>query len=161
MAKGKQQQQRPKPAKIRNRKARHEYHVLEVLECGIELTGTEVKSLRAGQARVDEAYVRVRDGELWLVGVHVAPYPQAQPNVQHDPDRDRRLLAHKRQIVQIESHVRQKGKTVIPLSIYFKKGWAKCEIGIVTGKREYDKRRDIKAREHKRDIAREMSRRNR
>jgi len=148
-------------ARIVNRKARHDYAVAEVVECGLELVGTEVKSLRAGQAKIDEAYARVRGGEVFLVGVNIAPYPMAAAAMQHDPARQRRLLLHRRQIRQLESHVRQKGRTLVPLAIYFKDGWAKCELGLVVGKRSYDKRESLKRRQQDRDIAREMRRRRR
>ena len=147
--------------RIANRKARHDYHIVEVVECGMELTGTEVKSLRAGQAKIDEGFARVGDGEVFLVGTNIAQYPQAAPGMQHEPARDRKLLLHKRQIAQLESHVRQKGKTIVPLAIYFKRGWAKCELGIAEGKRQYDKRQAIRDRDQRREMAREMARRSR
>ena len=155
----KKQSEKPKGVRIVNRKARHDYSITEVVECGLELTGTEVKSLRAGQARIDEAYARVSDGEVFLVGSDIAQYPQATAAMQHAPKRDRKLLLHKRQIEQLEAHTRQKGKTVVPLAMYFKRGWAKCELGIAEGKRQYDKRQDLRKRDQQRDIAREMNRR--
>ena len=145
--------------RITNRKAWHDFHISEVVECGVELTGTEVKSLRAGQAKIDDAYARVRNGELFLVGANIATYPQAAAAMQHSPTRDRRLLAHHRQIAQILTHVKHKGHTLVPLAIYFKRGWAKCELGIAVGKRQYDKREAIRKREQQRDIQREMRRR--
>ena len=157
----KKEQGRPKGLRIQNRKARYDYHVLEVVEAGVELLGTEVKSLRDGQAKIDDAYARISDGEAYLVGANIATYPNAATGIQHEPMRDRRLLLHKRQIDQIESHVRQKGKTVVPLAIYFKRGWAKCELGIVTGKRTYDKRETIRKRDQQREMARAMSQRRR
>ncbi len=157
----KKQQTSHHQPRISNRKARRDFHILEVVECGIELYGTEVKSLRAGQAKIDEAYARVRNGEVFLVGANIAPYPQAADGMQHGPTRDRRLLLHRRQIHQLEVHVKQKGKTIIPLAVYFKRGWAKCELGIAEGKRHYDKRDAIKKRDQQREIAREMSRRHR
>ena len=147
--------------RIANRKAFHDYHIFEKVECGLALTGTEIKSIRAGQVKIDEGYARVQDGELWLIGVNIAQYPNAAGLLQHEPLRNRKLLVHRRQIAQIESHVRQKGKTLIPLAIYFKAGWAKCEIGIAEGKRQYDKRDAIKTREQKREMTREMQRRRR
>ena len=158
---GKKQQSAGGAARISNRKARHEYHILEVLECGMQLLGTEVKSLRAGQARIDEAHARVRNGEVFLVGATISPYAQAAEGMQHEPTRLRKLLLHRRQVAQIESHVKQKGKTVVPLAIYFKRGWAKCELGIVEGRRDYDKRETIRKRDQRRDIERELRRRNR
>lgn len=159
--KSKKKESAHKGVRITNRKARHNFHILEVLECGIELAGTEVKSLRAGQARIDESYARIDDGQLMLVGANIAQYPHAKGSLQHDPARNRKLLVHRRQIARLEFHVRQKGKTLVPLAMYFKRGWAKCEIGLALGKRQYDKREAIKEREQKRDIAREMSRRRR
>ena len=147
--------------RVANRKARHDYQILEVVECGMELTGTEVKSLRAGQAKIDDAYGRIRGGEMFLVGATISPYPQAAEAMQHETARDRKLLLRRRQIKLLESHVRQKGRTLIPLAVYFKKGWAKCEIGVAVGKRHYDKREVIKRRDQQREIAREMSRRKR
>ena len=148
-----------KQPRISNRKARHDYHIVEVLECGIELTGTEVKSLRSGQAKIDEAYARTKGGELYLVGATISHYPQAAEGMQHDQTRDRKLLARRRQIAQLESHVKQKGKTIVPLAIYFKRGWAKVELGVAVGKRQYDKRDSLRKRDQQRDIDREMRRR--
>ena len=145
--------------RIVNRKARHDFHILEVVECGMELVGTEVKSLRAGQARIDEAFARVYNGQAFLVGADIAAYPQAVAAMQHAPKRDRRLLLHRRQIAELESHVRQKGNTIVPLAVYFKRGWAKCELGLAVGKRQYDKRDQLRQRDQQRDIAREISRR--
>lgn len=155
----KTEQSKPRGVRIANRKARHDYEILEVVECGIELRGTEVKSLRAGQAKIDEGFARLSRGQVYLVGANIAIYPQAGAAMQHEPTRERRLLLHKRQIAQLEAHIRQKGRTVIPLAIYFKRGWAKCELGIAIGKRQYDKRRDLRKKEHQRDMARAMSRR--
>lgn len=140
--------------RILNRKARHEFHILEAVECGMELLGTEVKSIRAGQAKIDEAYARVRNGQVFLVGVNIAPYPQAAPSMQHEPVRERRLLLHRRQVAKIQSHVLQKGNTLVPLAVYFKNGWAKCEIGLAIGKKMYDKRQAIKDRDQKREMSR-------
>ncbi len=146
-------------AKVSNRKARYNFHILEQVECGVELTGTEVKSLRAGQVKIDEGYARVRNGEVFLVGVNIATYPNAAGDLQHEPLRDRKLLLHRHQIAQLETHVKQKGKTLVPLAVYFKKGWAKCQLGVATGKRQYDKREAIRKRQQQRDLAREMRRR--
>lgn len=157
----KKEQGRPKGVRIQNRKARYDYHILEVVEAGVELLGTEVKSLRGGQAKIDDAYARIQDGQAYLVGANIAIYPNAAGGMQHEPMRDRKLLLHKRQIDQIESHVRQKGKTVVPLAIYFKRGWAKCELGIVHGKRAYDKRQAIRKRDQEREMARELGKRGR
>ena len=159
--KSKKKESGHKGVRIANRKARRDFHILEVLECGIELEGTEVKSLRAGQAKIDESYARIDGGQLMLIGASIAQYPHAKGSLQHAPTRNRKLLVHRRQIARLDSHVRQKGKTLIPLAMYFKRGWAKCEIGLAVGKRQYDKRQAIKERQQKRDIAREMSRRRR
>ena len=160
MAKKKKQSQGEGPY-IRNKKAKHDYHITEVVECGIELLGTEVKSLRNGQAQIEEAYARIRGGQVYLVGSTISPYSHATGGLQHDPTRDRKLLVHHRQIAKLEAHVRQKGKTIVPLAVYFKRGWAKCELGIAEGKQQHDKRDDLRKRDHERDMAREMSRRNR
>ena len=161
MAKKKSESDGGGEVRISNRKARHDYHISEVVECGLALLGTEVKSLRAKQVRFDDAYARIRGKQVFLVGANIAPYPQAPPALQHDPLRDRKLLLHKRQIALLEAHVRQKGKTVIPLAIYFKRGWAKCELGVAEGKKHYDKRDDVRKRDQQREMAREMTRRRR
>lgn len=150
---------KPHGVRIVNKRARRDFHIEEVVECGMALVGTEVKSLRLGNARIDEAHARVDDGEVFLVGSTIGAYPQAAPGMQHEPTRNRKLLLRRRQIDALEAHVRQKGKAVIPLAIYFRSGWAKCELGIAVGKRAHDKRQDIKLRDHQRDIAREMARR--
>ena len=144
-----------------NRRARHNFHILEVVECGISLEGTEVKSLRAGSAVLQDTYVRVNEGEAFLIGLNIAPYAQASPLMQHEPSRRRKLLVRKRQIAKMEAHARPKGNTLVPLAIYFKRGWAKCEVGLAVGKRQYDKRQAIKQRQQQRDIAREIGRRGR
>jgi len=149
----------PKGVRIANRKAFHEYHILEKVEAGLSLSGTEVKSLRAGQMKIDEAYARVEQGEVYLVGATISAYAQAADGMQHEPNRDRKLLLHRRQIRQLEAHVRQKGKTLVPLAVYFKNGWAKCELGVAEGKRQYDKRESIKKRDQQREMSREMRRR--
>jgi len=155
-------QSKPAPdRRIVNKKARHDYHILETVEAGIELQGTEVKSLRAGQVKIGDAYARIRDGEAHLVGANFAQYKDAAGDLQHDPLRDRKLLLHRRQIRQLDSHVRQKGKTIVPLAMYFRRGWAKVELGVAVGKRSYDKREQIKRRDQRREIDRELSRRRR
>jgi len=143
----------------RNRKATHQYELLEKLECGIELRGTEVKSLRARQASLDEAYVRIEDGQLWLIGCHIATYKHGS-TMNHEPDRRRRLLVHRRELQKWEPKVRQKGLTIVPLRIYFSdRGLAKIEVSIARGKAAHDKRHDLKAREDKREMERSMRRR--
>ena len=152
---------KPHSPRIANKKARHDYHIEEVVECGLALVGTEVKSFRMGNARIDDAFARIRDGEVFLVGMNIAQYSHATAAMQHEPMRDRKLLLHRRQVRLLEAHIRQKGKTVIPLAIYFKGGWAKCELGVAVGKRSFDKRESIKKRDQQREIAREMTRRRR
>ncbi|MCE5325986.1 MAG: SsrA-binding protein SmpB [Planctomycetaceae bacterium] len=156
MAKKKPQDQKPREVRIANRKARHDFFIIESVECGIELTGTEIKSLRAGQAKIDEAFARIRGGQVFLIGSSFAHYAHAAGTLQHEVDRERRLLLHRRQIEQLESHVRQKGKTLVPLAIYFARGWAKVELGVAEGKRQYDKRESIRKREQNREMQRAM-----
>jgi SsrA-binding protein len=138
-----------------NRRARHEYHFLERVEAGLALTGSEVKSLRRGQATLQRAYADPRDGELWLVGVHIPAYEQASVEP-HDTDRDRKLLLHRRQIDQLSSKVAERGLTLVPTKLYFKNSRAKVELVLARGKEVRDKRRDIAERETKRRIEREL-----
>ena len=140
--------------RVQNRRARFDFHILEKVECGLELTGTEVKSLRAGNATLAGAYGRVSAGEVFLCGASIAIWPQATGVLQHDPLRDRKLLLHRRQIAKLETHAAQKGHTLVPLALYFKGGWAKCELGIAVGKRTHDKREALQKREHQREIDR-------
>jgi SsrA-binding protein len=136
-----------------NRKARHDYHLVERHEAGLELTGTEVKSLREGGAQLRRAYAELRDGQIWLVGAHIAPYEQGT-YANHEPDRDRRLLLHRREIDSLGGKVRERGFTLVPTRLYWKNGRAKVEIALARGKEAQDKRRDIA----KRDAQREMER---
>ena len=138
-----------------NRKARHEYHILERLETGIALTGTEVKSLRAGKVALREAYAQERGGELWLVGATIEPYEQGN-RANHEPTRDRKLLAHKHEIEELASRVAEKGLTLIPLRLYFKDGRVKAEIALARGKEGIDKRRALADRDVRREIDREL-----
>ena len=141
-----------------NRRARHDYHLLERLEAGLTLTGTEVKSLRAGQATLQRAFADIRDGEVWLVGAHIPEY--AQGNVaNHDPDRDRKLLLHRREIDSLLGKVREKGLTLVPTKLYFKNGRVKVEIALARGKEQRDKRRDLAERDARRQIDRAMKER--
>lgn len=135
-----------------NRKARFEYFIEETYEAGIALLGTEIKSVRLGQISLQEAYVRTDGKQAWLVGAHVAPYAQASA-FQHDPDRERRLLLHKKQIAEMWNAVRIKGMTIVPIRVYLKAGRAKLEIGIAKGKKLYDKRNSIKERDEERDLS--------
>ena len=138
----------------RNRKAKFEYFLLETFEAGIELKGSEIKSIRAGQISLTEAYIRVDARQAWLVSANIAPYEQAN-RYNHDPIRDRRLLLHKKEIRLLWDSIRQKGVTVIPTMIYLKGGRAKLEIAIAKGKKLYDKRREIAKRDEARDIERQ------
>lgn len=144
----------------RNRKAKFEYELFDTFEAGIELRGTEIKSIRAGQVSLSEAYVRTNGRQAWLVGAHIAPYDQAS-TFNHDPERDRRLLLHKREINDLWDGVRLKGMTIIPTMIYLRNGLAKVEISLAKGKRQYDKRQAIKKRDMAREVEREMDRRDR
>lgn len=136
-----------------NRKARFEYFLQESFEAGLELKGTEIKSIRKGQISLQEAYVRTDGRQAWLLGAHVAPYEHASA-YQHAPDRERKLLLHKREIRELWDAVRIKGMTIVPVRVYLKAGRAKLEIAIAKGKKQYDKRESIKQK----DIAREESR---
>jgi len=142
----------------RNRKAKFEYELFDTFEAGIELKGTEIKSVRAGQVSLSEAYVRTNGRQAWLVGAHIAPYDQAS-TFNHDPERDRRLLLHKREIKTLWDGVRLKGMTIIPTMIYLRDGLAKVEIALAKGKRQYDKRQAIKKRDMAREVERAMDRR--
>jgi len=138
-----------------NRKAKFEYFLIETFEAGIALQGSEIKSIRAGQISLKEAYVQIDGEEAWLMNAHVAPYEQAN-RFNHDPLRQRRLLLHKREIRQLWDSVRQKGMTIIPTRVYLKDGRAKVEIALARGKKTYDKRETIAKRDRERDSAREM-----
>jgi SsrA-binding protein len=143
-----------------NRRARHEYHLLERLEAGLVLTGTEVKALRAGRANLRNAYADVRDGEAWLIGAHISEYEQGNV-ANHDPDRDRKLLLHSREIASLIGKVRERGLTVVPTRLYFKDGRAKVELAVARGKETRDKRRDIARRDADRQIERALKSRGR
>jgi SsrA-binding protein len=142
----------------RNRKARFEYDLMETFEAGLELLGSEIKSIRAGQVSLSEAYVRTNGRQAWLVGAHIAPYDQASV-FNHEPERDRRLLLHKREIKALWDAVRLKGVTIIPTMLYLRDGLAKLEIALAKGKRQYDKRQAIKKQDMARDINRELGNR--
>jgi SsrA-binding protein len=140
---------------IDNRRARHEYEILDSLEAGLALTGTEVKSIRAGGVSISEAYARFRDGEAWLMSVHIPPYKQGSfSNV--DPNRPRKLLLHKDQIADLQSRVKEKGLTIVPLRMYFTRGKVKVQLGVARGKKMWDKRADVAKREVEREIARNV-----
>lgn len=139
-----------------NKKAYHDYFVDEAFECGIELTGSEVKSLRDNRASLRESYATVRRGEVWLLGVHVAPYSHGNRS-NTDPDRPRKLLMHKREIRYLIGKTKEKGNTLIPLRMYFSpSNLVKVELGLVHGKKLYDKRADIAAKDQKRDVERAL-----
>jgi SsrA-binding protein len=136
-----------------NRQARHRYHLLERWEAGMALTGTEVKSLRDGKAQIKDGYASVRDGEVWLHNVHIPPYaPAAREN--HDPERSRKLLMHRREIDRLEGRARERGLTIVPTRLYFSDGRAKVEIALARGKDVGDKRQAIKEREMRREMER-------
>ncbi len=136
-----------------NRKAYHDYQIDETFEAGIALTGTEIKSVRAGSINLRDSYAQVKNGELWLMNAHIAPYePASRQNV--DPYRDRKLLMHRREIMRLFGRVQEKGLTLVPLKVYLKKNRAKVEIGLARGKKQYDKREAISKRDAAREIAR-------
>jgi len=139
---------------ISNRRARHEYEVLESRECGIVLVGSEVKSIRDGRANLSDSFGRVDDGEVWLYGMHVSPYPFAC--FQHDPTRRRKLLLHRAEIDRLVGKLTEDGLTLIPLKVYFKDGLAKVELSVARGKRQWDKRQAIAKRDADRDLERAL-----
>ncbi len=141
-----------------NRKARHNYQVLDTLECGIVLVGSEVKSLRAGRMSLEEAYARVKNGEVWLVGCDIPEYVDAN-RLNHAPRRPRKLLLHRREIRRFAAQAYQKGLTLVPLKMYFKRGRAKVLLGVCRGKQKHDKREAMKNAEARRDIQRAVRRR--
>jgi len=140
-----------------NRKAFHEYHILDRLEAGLSLVGSEVKSLREGKANLKEAYVTVRGGEVYLIGMHISPYSHTGFEGP-DPVRDRKLLLHRREILKLTQQLAEKGLTAIPLKMYFKQGKAKLELGVAKGKKAWDKKEAIKEKDIKRETDRELRR---
>jgi SsrA-binding protein len=141
-----------------NKKARHNYEIIETMEAGIALTGTEVKSLRAGKASLNESYARITDGEVFLLQFHISPYTHGSA-FNHDPLRPRKLLLHKREIRKLIGKTAEKGFSLVPLKAYFKAGRAKIELALARGKRLYDKREELKKQAMKRDVEREFRRR--
>ena len=139
-----------------NRRARHEFTIEESFEAGIVLTGTEIKSIRAGKANIANAYARIEKGEAWLIGADIAPFEQGN-RYNHDPKRDRKLLLHRRQIDELLGRTKSKGLTIVPLRLYLHRGKAKLELGLARGKQLHDRRRDIADRDAKRDIARQLA----
>lgn len=138
---------------VRNRRAFHDYEILETFEAGIVLRGTEIKSLRTSDASIQEAYIKVVDNELWLIGSYIAPYKYGNVH-NHEEKRDRKLLLHRYEIRKVRDATREKGQTIIPLAIYLKKGRAKVKFGIAKGKKSHDKRHSIKEKEEKRRMDR-------
>ena len=143
-----------------NKKAYHDYFIDEKYEAGIELVGTEVKSLRAGKANLKDSFALIKDGEIYLENMHVSPYDQGN-QFNHDPLRRRKLLLHKAEIVKLFSQTREKGWTLVPLKIYFKHGRAKLELALASGKHNYDKRQDLRKKADQRDIQRALKERQR
>ena len=143
---------------VSNPKARHDYTILDSFEAGIVLQGSEVKSIRQGKASLREAFAIIRDGEVWLIQMHVAPYADAGYS-QHEPLRKRKLLMHKQEIERLALKIKQQGLTLVPLRLYFTHGLAKVELGVAKGKKIYDKREDLKAKDAKMQVDRIMGRR--
>jgi SsrA-binding protein len=151
----------PSPPKVdnrrivaQNRRARHDYDILESVEAGIVLVGSEVKSLREGRAQIRDAYCRVDDGEMWMYGSHIPPWIHASGFGAHDPERKRKLLLHRRELIALANRVNQDGLNLIPLSMYFKEGRAKVEVGLARGRHSYDKRRVLAERDAQREAER-------
>ena len=145
--------------RISNRRALHDYFISAKIECGIVLVGSEVKSLRAGKAQLQDAWAAVEHGQLILHGAHIDPYEKAASVYNHEPKRDRKLLAHRREIKKLETETAEKATTLIPLAIYFKDGRAKLELGVGKGKQQHDKRATIKRKEMDREVRRAMTHR--
>ncbi|MEA5571260.1 SsrA-binding protein SmpB [Calothrix sp. UHCC 0171] len=141
-----------------NRQARFLYEILETYEAGIQLTGTEVKSIRAGKANLQDGYALIRNGEAWLLNMHVSPYSQSSAYFNHEPRRTRKLLLHRKEIRTLVGKVEQQGLTLIPLKMYLKRGLVKVSIGLCRGKKLHDKREDMKRRDDTRDMQRAMKR---
>ena len=136
-----------------NKKARHDYSIVDTIEAGIVLTGTEIKSVRAARIQLKDGYAQIKNGEAWLINVHIAPFEQG--NIwNQDPDRTRKLLLKKKQITKLQNDLKGSGMTLVPLKVYLKNGFAKVLLGIAKGKHDYDKRESIKRREQERDIKR-------
>jgi len=144
---------------VSNRRARHDYEILERFEAGIVLTGAEVKSLRGGRGSLAEAFARVRGEEVWLERMHIPPYEQAMDKGRYDPTRTRKLLLHRKEIERLIGKTAERGLTLVPLRVYFTHGLAKVEIGLGRGKRRFEKRQAIAEREHRREMEREAGRR--
>lgn len=145
----------------RNRRASHNYELLQSYQAGIVLTGTEIKSIRANRINLQEGFVQEREGELWLMSVHISPYEQAGVYGRVDPLRPRKLLLHKKEIAQIISRIRERGFTVVPTMVFLQRGRAKVEIALARGKRQYDKRADLAKRDSEREIRQALKERDR
>jgi SsrA-binding protein len=144
--------------RIQNRRAHYDYFIVDKIECGIQLLGSEVKSVRLGHVQLAQSFARIRNGECWLYGIHIDEYTEAH-QLNHDPTRTRRLLLHKREIRKLETRLAKEGRaTLIPLEMYFRRGYAKILLGVAKGKQEFDKRAAIKDREDKRNLAKAMRR---
>ena len=138
-----------------NKKASHDYHILDTIEAGIVLTGTEIKSIRAARINLKDGFAQIKNGEAWLVNVHISLYDQGN-QFNHDPLRNRKLLLHKKQINQLAGEISKKGVTLVPLKVYIKNGFAKVLLGLAQGKHDYDKRESIKKRDQEREIRRTL-----
>jgi SsrA-binding protein len=141
-----------------NRKAYHDYHIEDSVEAGLVLTGTEIKSIRMGRVNLKDAYARAENGEIWLLGAHIAQYPGGN-RYNHEPKRPRKLLLHRKEITELSGAMMRKGLTIVPLKLYLKKGIAKVELGVARGKKAYDKREAIARRDAQREMQRELSQR--
>ncbi|MDH6062054.1 SsrA-binding protein SmpB [Chrysosporum bergii ANA360D] len=139
-----------------NRQARYLYEILETFEAGVELTGTEVKSIRAGKVNLQDGYALIRNGEAWLINVHISPYNASGQYFNHEPRRTRKLLLHRQEIRKLIGKVEQQGLTLVPLKMYFKRGWVKVSIALGKGKKIHDKRESLKKRQDQREMQRAM-----
>ncbi|UFJ39943.1 SsrA-binding protein SmpB [Brevibacillus humidisoli] len=143
-----------------NRKARHDYHIEDVYEAGIALTGTEIKSVRAGRVQLKDSFARVENGQVLLHNVHISPYDQGN-RFNHEPERTRKLLLHRNEILKLNALTRERGYALVPLSVYLKGGWAKVELALAKGKKNYDKRESLKKRDAQREVERALRERQR
>lgn len=151
----------PDKVVAQNRKARHDYFILDTMECGIVLTGTEIKSVRAGNLNLKDSYASIERGELWLLGLHISPYEKGS-YYNHEPERNRKLLVSRHELIRLHGKIKEKGLTLVPLSVYIKEGRrAKIELAVAKGKTSYDKRDALAERDAKRDIARAVRHRGR
>lgn len=155
---GKKKKNQDRSVLATNRRARHDYQILETYECGVVLVGTEIKSLREGKVSIADAFATVDDGEVWLRNLHIPEYSMGSWT-NHPPKRTRKLLLHRREIDSIMGKVRDGNRTLVPLQLYLKNGYVKLELGLAQGKQDYDKRQDIKRRTEEREITRELGRR--